>query len=50
MKRKAAIIEVKNSVGNLALEIAEKVIRKELKGDKEQSAFVDKIVDDFKLN
>jgi F-type H+-transporting ATPase subunit b len=49
-EKKAALIEIKNSVGSMALEIAEKVIRKELQGDKEQTSFVDKLVDDFKLN
>ena len=34
----------------MALDIAEKVIRKELKGQPEQEAFVQGLVDDIKLN
>ena len=39
-QKKAAIAEVKNTVGLLALDIAEKVVRKELKGNNEQVAYV----------
>lgn len=39
-QKKAAIAEVKNSVGMLALDIAEKVVRKELKSNSEQVAYV----------
>lgn len=39
-QKKAAIAEVKNTVGLMALEIAEKVLRKELKGNTEQVAYV----------
>ncbi len=49
-KKQAAMIEVKNEVGTMALDIAEKVIRKELKGDAAQVSFVDKLVQDIKLN
>ena len=43
-QKKAAIVEVKNTVGHMALEIAEKVLRKELKGNSEQVAYVDTLV------
>lgn len=49
-QKKAAITEVKNSVGMMAIEIAEKVIKKELKGNSEHESFVSKLVDDIKLN
>ena len=49
-QKKSAIEEVKNSVGNIALEIAEKVIQKELKGDKENEKFVQTLIDDIKLS
>lgn len=49
-QRKAAMIELKNELGNMALDIAERVIRKELKGNKEQETFVNSLVDDMKLN
>ena len=34
----------------MAIEIAEKVLRKELKGNTEQEAFVNTLVDEIKLN
>ncbi len=49
-QKNAAIAEVKNKVGMMALDIAEKVLRKELKGNKEQEVFVNQLVDDIKLN
>lgn len=48
--KQAALTDVKNQAGVLALEIAEKVIRKELKGNTEQEAFVSSLIDDIKLN
>ena len=49
-QKMAAIVELKNQVGKLSLEIAEKVIRKQLEGDKQQEAFVEELVKDLKLN
>ena len=49
-QKMAAIIDLKNQVGGMALAIAEKVIRKELSGNAEQEAFVNGLVDDIKLN
>lgn len=49
-QKKAAIAEVKNELGNMALTIAEKVIRKELKGNQDQEQFVSSIVKDMNLN
>jgi F-type H+-transporting ATPase subunit b len=49
-QKKAAIVEVKNTVGQMALGIAEKVIRKELGTDADQKAFVDKLVKETNLN
>ena len=50
IQKKAAIAEVKNSVGLMALEIAEKVIRKELKGNKEQVDYVNTLAKESNLN
>ena len=50
IQKKAAIAEVKNSVGLMALEIAEKVIRKELKGNKEQMDYVNTLAKESNLN
>jgi F-type H+-transporting ATPase subunit b len=49
-QKKAAITEVKNQVGMMALDIAEKVIRKELKENKDQQGFVEALVNEIKLN
>jgi len=49
-QKRAAITEVKNSAGIMALEIAEKVIKKELKGKPEHEDYVNKLVDGFNLN
>lgn len=49
-QKKAAIIEVKNELGAMAISIAEKVIKKELKGNAEQEAFVNTLVKDIHLN
>jgi F-type H+-transporting ATPase subunit b len=49
-QRKAAITEVRNELGNMALTIAEKVIRKELKGNAEQESFVNSLVKEIHLN
>ncbi|MBL0310103.1 MAG: F0F1 ATP synthase subunit B [Bacteroidetes bacterium] len=50
IQKKAAITEVKNTVGLMALEIAEKVIRKELKSSNEQTEFVNKLAKEANLN
>lgn len=49
-QKKKALTEVKNQVGAMALEIAEKVIRKDLASDKNQQTFVNQLVDDINLN
>lgn len=49
-QKKQAIEEVKNQVGNMAIAIAEKVIRKELAGNSEQETFVNALVKEIKLN
>lgn len=50
IQKKAALVEVKNSVGLMALEIAEKVIRKELKGSNEHVEYVNKLAKESNLN
>lgn len=49
-QKMAAIVDLKNQVGKLSLAIAEKVIRKELEGDKQQEAFIEQLVKDLKMN
>lgn len=49
-EKQAALIEVKNSVGNMATEIAEKIIKKELSGQADHESFVSKLVNEIELN
>lgn len=49
-QKQQALIEVKNQVGNMALGIAGKVLRRELEGDPAQMEFVDKLVREIELN
>jgi F-type H+-transporting ATPase subunit b len=49
-QKMAALTEVKNKVGLMAIEIAEKVLRKELSTNKDQETYVEELVDEFKLN
>lgn len=49
-QKNAAIAELKNQAAVLALDIAEKIVKKELKGKEEHEQYVEKLVDDFKLN
>lgn len=49
-QKMAALIEVKNQVGMMSLDIAEKILRKELKGDQEQESYAQKLVEELKMN
>ncbi|RMF32669.1 MAG: ATP synthase F0 subunit B [Bacteroidetes bacterium] len=49
-QKMAAIVELKNEVGNMALEIAEKVIRQKLQGDKAQEELVKKLLEESNLS
>lgn len=42
--RKAAMVDLKKEVGTMAIEIAEKVLRKDLKNDASQDTFVKELV------
>ena len=49
-QRKAAVTDIKNQAGIMAIEIAESLIKKNLKGDAEQEGLVNSLVDKFNLN
>ncbi|MEL6863438.1 MAG: F0F1 ATP synthase subunit B [Bacteroidota bacterium] len=49
-QKMAAMLDVKNQAGMMALAIAEKVIRKQLAGDAEQQKYANSLVDEIKLN
>ncbi|RPD38765.1 F0F1 ATP synthase subunit B [Chitinophaga barathri] len=46
----AALTEVKNQVGNLVIEVAEKVLRKELSDKKAQEAYIGQLASEIKMN
>lgn len=50
LEKKAAIAEVKNTAGALALEVAEKLLRKNLSGDAAQKELVEALVKESQLN
>jgi F-type H+-transporting ATPase subunit b len=49
-KKMAAITEVKNLVGNLVIEVSEKVLRRELANKEEQEKFIKQVAENVKLN
>lgn len=49
-EKRAALTEVKNQVAILTLEVAEKLLRKNLSNEQSQKALVDELVKDIKLN
>jgi F-type H+-transporting ATPase subunit b len=49
-QKNAALTDVKNQVGNLVIEVAEKVLRKELASKTEQESYIKQLADGVKLN
>ena len=49
-EKNAALVEVKNLVSKLSLDIAEKLIREKLKNDKSQQQLVEKFLKEVKIN
>ena len=49
-QKNAAIVDVKNQVGNLVIEISEKVLRRQLSEKKEQEGFIKQLAEGAKLN
>lgn len=49
-QKMAALTEVKNEIGKLAVEVAEKVLRKELAGTEAQSSYANLLAEEIKLN
>jgi F-type H+-transporting ATPase subunit b len=49
-QKNAALIEVKNQIGTLVVEVAEKILRKELSNKAEQESHIKQIADGVKLN
>ena len=49
-QRKAAVTDLKNQVGNMAVEIAEKILRRELENKTAQEQYVNRLVDDIHMS
>lgn len=49
-QRMAALTEVKNEIGAIALQVAEKVLRKQLGSNEGQEAYMSMLTEDIKLN
>jgi F-type H+-transporting ATPase subunit b len=49
-KKNAALTEVKNQVGSLVVDVAEKVLRRELSNKAEQETYIKQLADGVKLN
>ena len=49
-QKMAAMIDVKNQAGMMALDIAEKILKKQLKGDSAQEQFANSLVDEINLS
>tara|TARA_B100000929_G_scaffold279938_1_gene257533 strand:- start:998 stop:1492 length:495 start_codon:yes stop_codon:yes gene_type:complete len=50
LEKKSAMAELKNHVAELSVEIAEKIVRKELSSKNEQHQMIEKMIGDAKLN
>jgi F-type H+-transporting ATPase subunit b len=49
-QKMAALTEVKNQVGNLVVEVAEKILRRELADKNQQESYIRELTDEAKLN
>jgi F-type H+-transporting ATPase subunit b len=49
-QKNAALTEVKNQVGALVVEVAEKILKKELSNKAEQESYIKQIAEGVKLN
>jgi len=49
-QKNAAIIDVKNQIGTLVIEVAEKVLRKELANKEQQHQYINTLAQEIKLN
>ncbi len=49
-QKMAAITDVKNQIGNLVIEVAEKILRRELNNTAEQEQYIKQLTNEIKLN
>ncbi|MCC6288674.1 MAG: F0F1 ATP synthase subunit B [Chitinophagaceae bacterium] len=49
-QKMAAVVDLKNQVGNLVIEVSEKVLRRELLNKAQQETYIKELANDIKLN
>jgi len=49
-EKQAAIIEIKNTIATISIEIAEKILKEEFKDKKKQATYIDKMLKETRLN
>lgn len=49
-EKKAALVEIKNTIATTAIEIAEKILREEFKDKKKQAAYIEEMLKETRLN
>ena len=49
-EKKAALIEIKNTIATTSIEIAEKILREEFKDKKKQAAYIESMLKETRLN
>jgi F-type H+-transporting ATPase subunit b len=49
-QKMAAITDLKNQIGNLVIEVSEKILRRELNNKEEQERYIKQLADNVKLN
>jgi F-type H+-transporting ATPase subunit b len=49
-QKMAAITDVKNQIGTLVIEVAEKVLRRELESKNDQETYIKQLANEIKLN
>ena len=49
-QKMAAVIDLKNQVGNMVIEVAEKVLRRELANKTDQEGYIKQLTNEIKLN
>jgi len=49
-EKRAAIIEIKNTIATISIEIAEKILKEEFKDKKKQAVYIEKMLKETRLN
>lgn len=49
-QKMAAVVDLKNTVGNMVIEVSEKILRRELSNKTEQETYIKQLTNEIKLN